>query len=645
MKKVLLIILAVLSLSIAVNAQKGAPQDPTKYGEIPMDDMAMMIYSKDSSASALILADYGVAYLMENATGYQVNFDRHVRIKILTKDGLDWANSSVQLSSGGDEKLQGFKAASYNLENGKITETKLGKDGIFTEKYNKNIDLQKFTIPNVKVGSVIEYSYRKVTYNFPNWQFQRSIPTRISEYWAMFPDVYTFQKYMQGYITLTNVETKPLSYFQVKVIANHYVATDVPAFKPEPFMTTEDDYVSKINFALSHIKHDTYTEERMGSWIKLNEDLLKSESFGKVLDGSGFLKDKVDIITAGITDPMAKVAAISDYVKQNVEYDGDEDWRAYPLKKVLDKKKGSSGDVNLLFGSMLQKAGFETDMVILSTRNHGFIRQEYPMTRQFNYVVCAVKVGEKTLFVDATEKYLPYDILPSRCLNGQGLVISKINHGWVDIVTKAKAKTIVNVDMVLDSSGELKGKVQYIRDGFDAHEMRDSYSKEGEEKYVTQYAKGKQWQISKSEFKDVKELTKSAKEIHDVSIAEHTSVAGDVIYVNPFIASQFTENPFKSDERIYPVDFGTAIDRTYMLKITLPEGYIVDELPKSKVLTLPGNAAKYLYNASTIGNSVSVTSTFTVNKSLFIQSEYPTLKEFYNQMVAKQAEQIVIKKK
>ena len=81
------------------------------------------------------------------------------------------------------------------------------------------------------------------------------------------------------------------------------------------------------------------------------------------------------------------------------------------------------------------------------------------MEEQLNYVICLIKIGDKTLFLDATEKYLPMGILPERCLNGLGLVISETNHGWIDIVATAKARTVVNSDVTLSKNGDLKGKV------------------------------------------------------------------------------------------------------------------------------------------------------------------------------------------
>jgi hypothetical protein len=638
---------ALFAIPFAVLAQK----PPAKFGDIPKEDIEMKVYPLDSSATAVVLFDYGVAYIASNTAGINLNIEVHKRIKILKKGGLDYADVAVRLLSVGnsEEKFNSLKAVTYNLENGKVVETQLPKDGVFKEKFNKNYNRMKFTFPNVKEGSIIEYSY-KITSDFldrfPNWRFQQSIPVRQSEYWAMIPDFFFFEKYMQGYVPLTSYTADKMGYYGEMVTGHHYVSKNIPAFKQEPFMTSEEDYVSKINFALSHYQFPGQPlHEVMGSWQKLSEKLLENESFGKVIKGSGFLKEVVEQIVAGKTDPLQKAEAVSNYVRKNFEWDGDEDYLALSPKKIIEKKKGSSGDLNLLMASMLDKAGLDVDMVMLSTRDHGFVRQSYPMERQFNYVVCAVKINDKLLLLDATEKYLPFDVLPSRCLNGQGLRISKTSFGWIDVTSRAKEKTFVNVELALNNSGELKGKVTYARDGYDASEMRDEYFTKGEETFAKEFLSDKQWTIEKSEFKDMDDLSKSAKGSFEVSINEHAVNAGDVIYINPFVATRFENNPFKSEKREFPVDFGNKVEVIYNSRINIPEGFTIDELPKSKVLALPEGAGRYLYNMTQMGNSISFTSNFVINKSLFLQTEYPNLREFYNQVVAKQAEQIVLKKK
>lgn len=626
-------------------------KSPIKFGDIPIEDLKMTTYPLDSSASAVILADYGESYIALTAISASLKFERHIRIKILKKDGLSWADAQIPLyfSGSDEEKVTGLKAASYNLEGGKVVETKMSKDAVFKEAFNRNYKIQKFTIPNVKEGAVIEYSYTIMSdflQLFPNWQFQYKIPSKHSEYWAILPEFFMFEKYMQGYLSPTTYEVKDKNMNDFQAKAHHWVLKNVPAFKEEPYMTSEDDYVSKVNFALSHYNFPGQpVKEVMGSWAKLNMELLDMESFGKAITGNNFLKKKADELTAGITDPMQKVSIIYEHIRQSLEWDGTKDFLADPLRKVFDLKKGTCGDINIALASMLEKVGVEVDMVLISTRDHGFIRKEYPMTKQFNYVVCAVKSNNSTILLDATDRFLPMNVLPERCLNGQGLVISKTRHGWITIQPSVKAKTVINADLTLQESGEMKGMINYIRDGYDALKMRKDYIAKGEETYLKDFLSKTPWQISKSEFKDVKEINLPAKENHELSIQEHVSVAGDMMYINPFVTAQLESNPFKLETREYPVDFASPIERTYMCKILLPENYTVDELPKSKSFQLPGNTARYLFNVTQNGNLITVTSVMSINKNLFVQNEYPTLREFYAQVVAKQTEQIVLKKK
>ena len=154
-----------------------------------------------------------------------------------------------------------------------------------------------------------------------------------------------------------------------------------------------------------------------------------------------------------------------------------------------------------------------------------------------------------------------------------------------------------------------------------------------------------QSKISLREFQNIKEIEQSAKQLHEFTINEYGITAGDILYINPFVAGQTKENIFKLPVREYPVDFGSPMEKIYMSRISIPEGYSVDELPPSKVIALPNGAARYTYNVSQVGNSLNVISSLQINKSLFLQDEYPNLREFYNQLVAKQAEQIVLKKK
>lgn len=653
-----------------------AQKAPIKFGDISMDEMTMTSYDKDSSAAAVILADYGESTIVfRQNLGFSLDFDRITRIKILTKDGLNWGNFTIPLYKSGstDEKLTGLKAVTYNLENGKIAESKVRNDGIFKENYDANRDLIKVTCPNVREGSIVEISYKvnsEFMFNFQDWEFQSSIPTIMSEYRAAIPEYFYYDKYTQGYVALSvSDETKVTNSLTISSFdrqggyttqsshstdkidfmeARHrWVANDVPAFKPEPFMTSMQDYISAIKFELASIKYPNEpVKQIMGSWEDINKTFSDNENFGGEIKGNGFLKKIVDEISGGLLSPDDKVAAICNYVKENVIWDGHQ--RKYPelpLRKVLDNKKGNSAEINLLLGSMLEKAGIAVTPVLLSTREHGLLRIATPVSSQFNYVICFARVNEKSYLLDATERLLPTGMLPERCLNGQGFAVSPDGFQWIPLETKFKTRVVTSADFVLSQDGELKGKLKLDRNGYAALNKRKKYLLSGEGEYLKDFVGSHSWEVKSSDIKNAKEIQNNFIEVHDLVVNENMTLAGKMIYLDPFISSSYKNNPFKSEVREYPVDFGSPLEETFFLKLTLPENYMIDELPESKIITMPENGARYIYNVTQSGNQIAITSMFSINKSLFTQLEYPYLREFYNQIVAKQAEQIVLKRK
>lgn len=636
-------LILILLLATNVYAQKA----PIKYGEIPMDDLKMTVYEADTSAAAVILADYGAAFLSFNVSNVSLVFERHVRIKVLKKDGLKWADAGIPLYKT-SEKVLKLKATTYTLENGHVVKTEMEKEGIFKEKFNKRFDLQKFTLPNVKEGSVIEYSYTinsDFITDFPNWQFQYDIPVRWSEYWAKLPDFFVFEKYMQGYISPTRYEVKNEAQRGYQINGHHWVIQNVPAFKEEPFITTKNDYISKINFALSFINFPGQpSREIMGSWSKLNTDLLEYEDFGKVVSGSGFLKKKAEELTAGLTTSTDKIKAIYAYVQQSIEWDGTKEIFADQLKKVFEVKKGTSADINLALAALLDKVGITVDPVLISTRDHGFVRDQYPMSRQFNYVVCRVIDGDKIYLLDATNKYLSLGVLPDYCLNGQGLIISSTRHGWTKIEAKTKAKTSVSTDLKIDDTGTLLGTITYSCDGYDGAEVRNQYRQMGEKEYIKSFLEEKNLESDSSKFENLEDINQPVKHKLGVILQNQATSSGNLIYINPLGEEALKENLFKLEERVYPVDFGKPLEKSYLGKITIPDGYIVDEVPQTKIFLIPNGGGKYTFSVTVNNNVINIVSILQVNKTLFTQVEYPILREFYNQVVAKQAEQIVLKK-
>jgi hypothetical protein len=166
-----------------------AQEIPTfKFGKITPEDLQKKVYAVDSNASAVVLADIGSTQIEGNSKGwFSAVYKYYKRVHVLNKNGYYQADIEIPIySSGGMEvELENLKAVTYNLENGKIIESKLEKGNVFKEKIDKNNSIKKFTMPNVKEGSIIEIEYR-ITSDFLQvlrpWKFQGAAPRLWSEF-------------------------------------------------------------------------------------------------------------------------------------------------------------------------------------------------------------------------------------------------------------------------------------------------------------------------------------------------------------------------------------------------------------------------------------------------------------------------------
>ncbi|WP_299819560.1 DUF3857 domain-containing protein [uncultured Pontibacter sp.] len=625
---------------------------PKKFGKVDEAELTMKSYAKDTSASAVILYDFGRTKFAFN-NNVQVVFERHIRIKILKKSGYDWANVSVPYYIQGTtkERVSNIKAYTFNLVDGKEQKDKLESKDVFDEKQTDNRYLKKFTLPNVKEGSVLDINYTvhsDFIYTMREWEFQHSIPTVYSEYRAEIPEYYDYKFLMQGYLALDDTKKSNSSNSQTNMLNSEYywVMKDVPALKSEKYITTLNDYQSKIEFELERIRYPNQPVRTMtGDWDDVTKKLLQDEDFGTQLNRSNFFKADLAPVLAGNKEPVQQMNAIFSLVQKRMTWNGKYGiYTKDPIRKVYDAGTGSAAEINLLMTSMLLEAGLDAAPVLLSTRENGMVRQGPPMITKFNYVVSHVKIGEKEFLLDATEPLLPAGMLPVRCLNGIGRLIKKNDQRWVNITPASKYTKLFSANLTIAKDGEMKGTGKESAGGYNALYMRKSILEDGEDKYMEKLAKEVgNLKVGKPQISNLKDVDKALDITYDLT-ASGSGHINDVIYLNPLMGHGEKENPFKLEERIYPVDFATPIDETFICSFTIPEGYEIDEAPKNVAVNLPEGHGRFMYLVEKQGNQIQVMSKININKAVFFAPEYPMLKEFYNQIVAKHAEQIVIKK-
>jgi hypothetical protein len=120
----------------------------------------------------------------------------------------------------------------------------------------------------------------------------------------------------------------------------------------------------------------------------------------------------------------------------------------------------------------------------------------------------------------------------------------------------------------------------------------------------------------------------------------------DVVYINPMFGFGLKENPFKSPERNYPVEMPYCLDDTYNFTLYIPAGYELDELPKPVRMRLNADDdGVFEYLVSKSEGVISLRSRLRLNRANYTPDEYEVLREFFNRVVSKHNEQIVLKKK
>lgn len=680
--KVSLRVVCTLVVTVLYFSMHGFSQAPnTKFGKIEIPDLQQNTYEKDSSAAAVVLFDVGNARFSYNQSkgDFQVIYERHCRIKILKKSGYDNATVVVPLwhssNSSDKEDFYDLKGVTYNLENGQVIKEKLNKDAVFTDKVSENRTKKRFTFPKVKEGSIIEYSYTITSdfyYNFRDWQFQREIPTVWSEFSVNIPEYFEYRKLSQGYepfvlntkesgtmsITLSSsggvsktgtVTQGTTETLNVRTDNFRWAMQHVPALKEEPFITTINDYVASLEFELSYTKFPNAPfQQYAATWQSLNQTLLKNDYFGGALSKSNFLNEVVKNITSKTHDTLTKVAMAVAFIKQNMTWDEHNTiYVTSSLKKAFEAKKGNVADINLMLVVLLRELGFKANPVILSTRSNGRLLEDHVLLSRFNYVVAHIDLNGNDLLLDATTTECPLGILPMRCLNGEGRLINEQETRWISLAPSQGYRTTLITQLEISKEGNLKGNVNIATSGYDAIRFRQSYKELGKTKFLEDFTKKHgTWTTNNLDVENINDLDKDAQITSNVEISEACSVAGDKIYFKPIFEINEQENPFNNPNRKFPVDFGSGIERVISATYTLPEGYTVEEMPKNAKINLPDGAGTFIFliGLSEDKKQLMLNSRLSLRKSVYYAEEYPYLSKFYDMIIAKQAEQIVLKK-
>ena len=651
-----------------------------KFGKISKEELQEKFNPLDSSASATYLYKYRKTFFEYNqSTGFELVTEVHERVKIYNQEGFNYATKAISLykSSSSQEKVTGLKAYTYNLTDGKMEGVKLKKSGIFKTEKSKFRKETKFTMPNIKEGSIVEYEYkiRSPFYqNIDEFQFQHAIPIKKLEAEFQAPEYYNFKMNLKGFLPITpktekrsdkisfrnkhrseakgsvtphTSTTYSYSDLEFTKTVSTYNLENIPALKEEPYVNNIDNYRSSVKYELSYVKlPNSPIKHYSTTWEDVVQTIYKSSNFGAELNKSGYYKNDIDALISTVSDPSKKIALIFDFVKSKVkwnEYYGK--YTSDGVKKAYKEQVGNVAEINLMLTSMLRYAGLNANPVLVSTRDNGI--PLFPTREGYNYVISCVELPTGKVLLDATNKYGSPNILPYTALNWEGRIIKKNGtSSLINLYPKENSKRTTLMLVNLSEDGSIKGSIRSVKTNHSALSYRNRYNNTDENDFLEKL-ENKYDGLEVSDFKvnNLVDLTKPIIEIYKFAIDNQADIIGDKIYFSPLFFLKSKENPFKLEKREFPVDFGYPSTSLYRLTISLPEGYKVESLPKAEAFALPENFGLFKYNLSHNESAIQLVIESKINTPIISSMHYDTLKAYFNKLIEKENEQIVLTKK
>ena len=634
--------------------------------KVTKSELEEKVHSTDSSAVAAILFKKAkTKFNYTDKNGFSIETEFSIKIKIYKKEGLDWANYEIPYYIGfknlNKDEVNVLKAYTYNLENGKIVKQKVSSEGKFKEKVNEFWETKTVAFPNVKVGSIIELKYNLKSENLfelPSFQFQYKIPVDYAQFQTEVPGFYLYKAIKIGFVDVSlndKIEdasreyedeyhhTNYLTYQQIKTI---YEAGNVPALIEEDYVSNINDYFGKIEFELQTIQYPNVPVKQIATtWESVAKSIYEEIDFGGELNKTNYFLTDLKRLVEKIDSKEERLKTIYEYVKNKMNWNGK---YGYYTKKGVEaaynEATGNVAEINLMLTAMLKMGGLDANPVLLSTRENGVAL--FPNRSKFNYVISSVMIDGKQYLLDATNKYSSITSLPLRDLNEVGRLINKDGSSLeINLMPKYNSLYNRNVFAEISQDGTVTGQAKEQYFDYEALQFRDKYALIAKESSLEKQEKlFPGLEIENYELKNSNQVYEPILENYDFKNKNVVEIIGNKMFFSPMLYFAKNQNPFKQENRQYPVNFSFPTKDKYSIVITIPDGYKIESLPKSISLATADKEVTFKFSISSSENKITISMNSENNVSVISADHYEALKQFYKVMIDKQTEKIVLKK-
>jgi len=573
----------------------------------------------------------------------------YVRIKILTDEGRKNGDVAIPLYKQG-EQINNIKARTIRPDGSIVNfDGKVYLAPIIKGK-NVKIMAKTFTLPDVQVGSIIEYRY------ISSWGDNQLYGSR----WILSDELFTkhakftLKPYREYAVTWTSVAL-PIGVDPPKNERDIITlqANDIPAFHTEDFMPPENELKSRVDFNYTEdIEHDPDKFwKKQGK--KYNETV---ESF---IGKRKAMEEAVATIVSPSDTPDVKARKIYARVLQShntsldVEKSEEEQKRdkQKDINNVEDLWKRGSGDgrqINWLFLALVRAAGLEAYAVYDSPRDQYFfnplLRNAGPLTG----TVVLVKLNGKDVFCDPGSFYTPFGILTWEEAGVKGLRVDKEGGSWVttSLPDPDVSQVARKADLKITEEGDLQGKLTVTFTGLEAiwrrsaehHEDAASRKKSLEDQVREYIPAGIDVELTNSP--DWSNASDKLVAEFDLKVPGWVSGAGKRALLQVGLFSNTEKHIFEHTDREHPIYFTFPFRKVDDVTIELPLGWQVSSLPAPQ--KVDGHVILYSLNVQNNKGTLHLERQLDMNIIILDVKYYLALRKFFQTVRSGDEQQIVL---
>ncbi|HET7434220.1 MAG TPA: DUF3857 and transglutaminase domain-containing protein [Thermoanaerobaculia bacterium] len=575
----------------------------------------------------------------------------YLRIKILSSEGKKYGDVEL-LFVPGYSWLKDIKARTIRPDGTAVPFTGKIYDKLIMRAGGVKLLQKTLSLPEVAPGSIVEYRYTRTWRSdrlmTNSWDLQREIPILHADIWV--------QPYTQGQIS---------SFFTVrrwpkdrapKRVGNHFeMALDKqPALEAEPLAPPKEELTPSVQFFYASEKIDL---EKY--WTETGKSFADyAESF--IGDRRGIKKAAADL-TAGATTDEEKLRRIYAKVQQlrNLTFEADKTEQEEKREKLHDNRHiedvltngyGYRVELNRLFAGLARAAGFDASMVRVSQRDEAFFAQQLPDADQLLTEVVLVKNGDQERWFDPGTPHNAFGLLSWENTYVMAMKLVKKSGGtWVTTPEQGPELAITKRTADLHVDGDvLKGTATVTFTGQAALSRRlaaHTHDEAENRKSLEDDIKGWFPDGSTVKLTKISSLTASDEPLTldvDLELANLGTVAGSraLLPLSVFAASQ--KNPLSAEQRKNAVYFNYMRQTEDHVTLHLPEGYVVESVPKGLKLDIGG--ALYTADWKQNGGVVTLDRKMAMKTLVVDAANYRVIRSFYARTGTADQDALVLKK-